>query len=172
MATELEKVVLRFSGRGTRSHLELLNRSLAAERIIVNIHYSHNFSKIDHSIGYVYRHLAAGPPANGLYKHYALLEELGKGSFATVMKAMCKADGRYYAVKIIQANKLRGAATHAVNNGGLSENSPATVFAREISILEQLQHPNICHMKEVFFETVTISTGLLHYAWRLLILFP
>ena len=103
-------------------------------------------------IGYVYRHLAAGPPTKGLYKHYALLEELGKGSFATVMKAMCKSDGRYYAVKIIQSNKLR-----APDHVGPSRISPANAFAREISILEQLQHPNICHMKEVFFESANIS---------------
>lgn len=110
----------------------------------------------DKNSGYVYRHLAAGPPTDGLYKHYALLEELGKGSFATVMKAMCKADGRFYAVKMIQVNKLRAAATHA-DGGGSSRTNPASAFAREISILEKLQHPNICHMKEVFFEVANIS---------------
>lgn len=36
--------------------------------------------------GYVFRLIAAGPATEGLYAHYDVSHELGRGSFATVMK--------------------------------------------------------------------------------------
>lgn len=113
------------------------------------------------NLGFVYRHLAAGPPVQGLYANYDLLGELGKGSFATVMKALSRESGKFYAVKIIQQNKLRAAATHApgdlANAANDSRNNASQAFAREIAILEKLTHENICQLKEVFFEESTIS---------------
>ncbi|KAI0784623.1 kinase-like domain-containing protein [Abortiporus biennis] len=106
---------------------------------------------------FVYRHLAGGPPSKGLYAQYDLIKELGKGSFATVMQAMCKENGEFFAVKIIQHNKLNSAALHA---GGSGVEQSKGGFAREISILEKLSHPNICQLKEVFFEVSTINLVL------------
>ncbi|KAI0762162.1 Pkinase-domain-containing protein [Trametes elegans] len=108
---------------------------------------------------FVYRHLAGGPPSRGLHRFYDLLHELGKGSFATVMKAMHKQDGNYYAVKMIQANKLRKGLSNASLNGAQT-NDKTSSFAREINILERLQHPNICQLKEVFFEAYSINLVL------------
>ncbi|KAF8623401.1 hypothetical protein AX15_006393 [Amanita polypyramis BW_CC] len=88
---------------------------------------------------FVYRHTAAGPPTEGLYAHYDISTELGKGSFATVRKAVSRATGEWYAVKMIQDNK-KG---KGVRN---------TSLAREITIMERLKHPNICELKEVFFQ--------------------
>ncbi|KAI0630061.1 kinase-like domain-containing protein [Trametes polyzona] len=108
---------------------------------------------------FVYRHMASGPPSRGLYRYYDLLHELGKGSFATVMKALHKEEGKWYAVKMIQANKLRRGLSHASLNGEQSEDKSSN-FAREINILERLQHPNICQLKEVFFESYSINLVL------------
>lgn len=108
-------------------------------------------------IGFVFRHTACGPPSRGLYKYYDLQHELGKGSFATVMKALHKEEGKWYAVKMIQANKLRRGLSNASLNG-VQSNDKANNFAREINILERLQHKNICQLKEVFFESYNIST--------------
>lgn len=109
--------------------------------------------------GFVFRHIACGPPSRGLYKYYDLQHELGKGSFATVMKALHKEEGKWYAVKMIQANKLRrGLSTASVN--GAQSNDKSNNFAREINILERLQHKNICQLKEVFFESYNISAYL------------
>lgn len=82
-------------------------------------------------------------PTEGLYAHYDLGIELGKGSFATVRKAIHRATGQWYAVKMIAASK-------AVRNGG--QTSRNSTFAREISIMEKLEHPNICKLVEVFFQ--------------------
>ncbi|KAH9485365.1 Serine/threonine-protein kinase cds1 [Psilocybe cubensis] len=92
---------------------------------------------------FVYRHLACGMPTEGLYAHYDLGIELGKGSFATVRKAIHRATGQWYAVKMISASK-------AVRNN--TQSSRNSNLAREISIMEKLEHPNICKLVEVFFQ--------------------
>lgn len=99
------------------------------------------------SIGFVYRHTAAGPPTTGLYAHYDLSTELGKGSFATVMKAISRATGKWYAVKMIHDKSVRSPGEQHSGPG-----SRRTAFAREISIMENLKHPNICELKEVFYQ--------------------
>lgn len=113
----------------------------------------------DDSTGYVFRLLAGGPPPSGLHAHYNIIHELGKGAFATVMKGLSIESGKFYAIKMIQSNKLRAALTHGVTMGGPDRPRPTEQFAREISILERLQHPNICQLKEVFFEEANISTS-------------
>ncbi|GLB37085.1 putative forkhead associated domain containing protein [Lyophyllum shimeji] len=97
---------------------------------------------------FIYRHIASGPPTTGLYAFYDLTQELGKGSFATVMKAICRKTGQWFAVKMIQESR---------NVRSPGEQQPQTrprneLFMREISILEKLKHPNICELKEVFFQ--------------------
>jgi serine/threonine/tyrosine protein kinase RAD53 len=106
--------------------------------------------------GFVYRHTAAGPPEQGLYAHYDISTELGKGSFATVMKAISRTSGKWYAVKMIHKDRLNRPTTDG--NGNVSRTAS---LSREISILEQLKHPNICQLKEVFYQDGDISTSLL-----------
>jgi serine/threonine/tyrosine protein kinase RAD53 len=103
-------------------------------------------------LGYIFRFVAAGPPTEGIHAYYDLGIELGKGSFASVYKAMHRVSGQWYAVKMIQADKVK--KTAANGNGGDVDPRKATAFAREISILEQLSHPNICQLKETFFDNV------------------
>ncbi|KAF8906569.1 CAMK/RAD53 protein kinase [Gymnopilus junonius] len=92
---------------------------------------------------FVYRHTASGPPTEGLYAHYDLGTELGKGSFAMVRKAVHRVSGQWFAVKMINGAKF-------LRQGGHTSRSNA--FSREISIMEQLEHRNICKLKEVFFQ--------------------
>ncbi|KAF8644791.1 hypothetical protein AX16_008253 [Volvariella volvacea WC 439] len=94
---------------------------------------------------FVYRHCAGGPATEGLWAHYDIGVELGKGSFATVMKAVSRKDGKWYAVKMI-ANRANRDGTDSASS------SRNTAFAREIAIMEKLKHPNICELKEVFYE--------------------
>ncbi|KAF8893426.1 kinase-like domain-containing protein [Infundibulicybe gibba] len=96
---------------------------------------------------FIYRHCAAGLPTEGLYAFYDVGTELGKGSFATVRKAMSRATGEWFAVKMIH-----GSRTVRNGNTGEGTSSRNVSFAREISIMETLKHPNICALKEVFFE--------------------
>ncbi|TBU44526.1 Pkinase-domain-containing protein [Dichomitus squalens] len=108
---------------------------------------------------FVYRHMACGLPNRGLHKYYDLQHELGKGSFATVMKALHREEDKWYAVKMIQANKLRRNLSNVSVNGVPPEDKTSN-FAREINILERLQHRNICQLKEVFFEPYSINLVL------------
>ncbi|KAG6832035.1 hypothetical protein H0H87_003016 [Tephrocybe sp. NHM501043] len=94
---------------------------------------------------FIYRHTATAPPTTGLYAFYDIIDELGKGSFAVVMKAVCRKSGEYVAVKIIQERGVR-------SPGDQTAQPRKEVFNREISILEKLKHPNICELKEVFYQ--------------------
>ena len=97
--------------------------------------------------------MAAGPPSEGLYAHYDVTEELGKGSFATVMKAMSKANGHWYAVKMIHNKNLKRSVTKHTNaNGERITVDASAALHKEVQILQRLQHPNICQLKEVFYE--------------------
>lgn len=112
--------------------------------------------------GFIYRHLAAGPPNEGLYANYDVTEELGKGSFATVMKAMSKANGHWYAVKMIHNKHLKRSATTVDAAGRRITVDPSAALHKEVQILQRLQHPNICQLKEVFYEENYIRES----AWR------
>ena len=57
------------------------------------------------------------------------------------MKALHRASGEWYAVKIIHGSKIRG-----------GDDAKLVAFMREITILESLDHANICSLKERFFD--------------------
>lgn len=67
------------------------------------------------------------------------------------MKAISRATGQWYAIKMIQESRIRrvGAQEHSRNTDKEQKDS---AFIREISILETLDHVNICQLKEVFRE--------------------
>lgn len=98
-------------------------------------------------VGFIYRHTAAGPAQGGVHAYYDISHELGKGSFATVMKAISRATGQWYAIKMIHENKVRRVTA---NDNKSDADKAETAFMREIAILEDLDHPNICKLKEVF----------------------
>ena len=69
-----------------------------------------------------------------LHAKYDVACELGKGGCGVVWKELSREGGQVYAIKIIKPDQI----TNAV--------------AREIAILQLLNHPNICHMKEYIRE--------------------
>ncbi|KAJ7162184.1 CAMK/RAD53 protein kinase [Mycena filopes] len=89
---------------------------------------------------YIFRDLVSTVEKRALYHAYDISSELGKGSFATVYKALHKASGEWVAVKVIHETKR-----HAPTSG------PPPTSSREISIMEELRHPNICMLREVFW---------------------
>ncbi|CAN3364590.1 serine/threonine-protein kinase Rad53p [Diutina catenulata] len=83
--------------------------------------------------------LAAAEP-QGIHRDYAIKNEvIGQGAFATVKKCVERATGHSYAVKIINRRK-------ALNTSGA-----ITGVERELSILQQLDHPHIVSL-QAFYE--------------------
>ncbi|KAG7442596.1 kinase-like protein [Guyanagaster necrorhizus] len=75
-----------------------------------------------------------------LYLHYEISHKLGSGSFGTVSKGMCLATGEWVAIKVITPPKSfgKGSVKMCVN------------MAREVSIMSNIKHPNICELKDAF----------------------
>ena len=111
---------------------------------------------LTYGTGFIFRHKACRTPAGGLDKLYDLQHVLGRGSFGTVMKALHREEGNWYAVKIIPASKLRKAMTDTSMNAVTPDTIPSPL-KREIDIMQRLQHKNICLFKEVFYENQGIS---------------
>ncbi|KAJ7213007.1 kinase-like domain-containing protein [Mycena pura] len=121
--------------------------------------------RLTHLTGYIFRDLVSGSVKRALYNSYDILSQLGKGSFATVYKALHMSSGEWVAVKVIHEERhffvvhyfvltslqtkrpgpLANTASEAVRLGRSHANS------REINIMESLRHPNICQLREVFW---------------------
>ncbi|OCH84493.1 kinase-like protein [Obba rivulosa] len=97
-------------------------------------------------------HFVAGRQAHGrLQDEYDICPgELGRGAFAIVKRVLHRPTGVWYAVKIISRNQ---AGPHGTVHG-------AEAFRREISILQRLDHPNICRFKEAIIEPRVINIVL------------
>jgi hypothetical protein len=54
---------------------------------------------------FIYQHIAP-KVLTGIDAHYDMAQELGRGTFATVMRAMAPNTGEWWAVKIIHTQKL------------------------------------------------------------------
>ncbi|CDO76221.1 hypothetical protein BN946_scf184894.g10 [Trametes cinnabarina] len=105
---------------------------------------------------YIYHHMAYSPPTGAVHHVYDLQYELGKGGFGTVMKALHKREGRWYAIKVIQTHKLQKQWAGMAIDNGVPLNEQTKYFIREINILKKLQNPYICQFKEVFIERSNI----------------
>lgn len=69
-------------------------------------------------------------------KEYKLGDELGRGSFAIVRRAICRKTGQEFAVKCIDKAKLQREDEEAL--------------ATEVAILERVDHPNIVQLVQCF----------------------
>ncbi|XP_053561295.1 death-associated protein kinase 2 isoform X1 [Bombina bombina] len=85
-------------------------------------------------------------PTMTFFKHenvedlYELLEKLGSGHFGEVRKCKEKNTGTFYAGKFIKTRKCKGSRL------GLDREQ----VEREVFILQQLEHPNIMQLHDVF----------------------
>lgn len=72
-------------------------------------------------------------------KHYKTGKEIGSGTFATVKKCTRKRDQREFAVKIVHKNRLTDKELENLKDE-----------IRILTIIKSHNHPNICHIEEVF----------------------
>lgn len=71
-----------------------------------------------------------------LYKHYEVKEKLGAGSFATVKRAIRKADKHEFAIKIIKKSKLNPEELAVVHD--------------EVEIMHRISHENCVQLYEMY----------------------
>ncbi|KAJ6498736.1 kinase-like domain-containing protein [Mycena sanguinolenta] len=95
---------------------------------------------------YMFRDLVSNVKKRPVEELYDIHNELGKGSFATVYKALHKASGDWVAVKVINETKRQNGPS------GTATTSDARPRPnREIDVMNSLRHPNICELREVFY---------------------
>lgn len=74
-----------------------------------------------------------------LHEKYQIMEALGVGSTSTVYRALCRADGQYYACKVIDCQLIEERFQ------GMMEQ-----FQTEIEALRKLRHPGIIRLYDVY----------------------
>ncbi|KAF7794097.1 hypothetical protein EIP86_005227, partial [Pleurotus ostreatoroseus] len=84
------------------------------------------------------------PDDASLESLYHLIDLIGEGSFGRVYKAVNRDTGRIYACKVVvmQSYKRRLYGTEVAS----------AQIMQEISVVVTLQHPNICQIKEWFYD--------------------
>ena len=111
------------------------------------------------TLGFFFRHMASSQrPKDGLYKFYDVQHVLGRGAYATVVKALHRNEGKWYAIKLFSGDRLRELLTSATFRGA-EERMKATAkhLRREVQALRGLSHPYVCELKEAFFEGYSVS---------------
>ena len=77
---------------------------------------------------------------SGFRQKYKILQQLGKGHFATVYLCVERATGTQYAVKMFE------------KRSGDSQKSQADPLQQEIALLMSVNHPNLLCLKDTFDE--------------------
>lgn len=77
---------------------------------------------------------------NGFHHEYRILEQLGKGHFATVYLCVERSSGSQYAVKVFEKRQ------------GDSQKTPTESLRPEVALLKAINHPNLLSLKETFDE--------------------
>ncbi|KAJ4490920.1 Pkinase-domain-containing protein [Lentinula aciculospora] len=94
---------------------------------------------------FIFRHSASGKqPEDGFYGLYDSHDQLGRGTFASVVRCLERKTGILWAAKMFSNLLTTG------GSGSLGSRSNEKMVSREISILETLSHPNVCFLKETF----------------------
>ncbi|KAJ3802182.1 CAMK/RAD53 protein kinase [Lentinula aff. detonsa] len=94
---------------------------------------------------FIFRHTASGrQPEVGFYSLYDSHDQLGRGTFANVVRCLERETGTLWAAKMFNNLLTTGGSESS------SSRSNEKMVSREIAILETLSHPNICFLKETF----------------------
>lgn len=77
---------------------------------------------------------------SGFRQQYRILQQLGKGHFATVYLCVERATGKKYAVKVFERRQTE------------SQKSQTDALQQEIALLMSVNHPNVLCLKDTFDE--------------------
>jgi serine/threonine-protein kinase Chk2 len=77
---------------------------------------------------------------SGFRQQYRILQQLGKGHFATVYLCVERATGKKFAVKVFERRQSE------------SQKSQAEALQQEIALLMSVNHPNVLCLKDTFDE--------------------
>lgn len=78
--------------------------------------------------------------SSGFRQQYRILQQLGKGHFATVYLCVERATGKKFAVKVFERRQSE------------SQKSQAEALQQEIALLMSVNHPNVLCLKDTFDE--------------------
>lgn len=78
-------------------------------------------------------------------------DELGRGAFGAVIKALHMQEGKYYAIKMILHERMEPGT------------DLADTIMREVAVMQRVGlHRHICHLKEFFAEEDELGAPSLH----------
>ncbi|KAJ3544221.1 hypothetical protein NM688_g5766 [Phlebia brevispora] len=80
---------------------------------------------------------------------YILIELAGQGGYGNVWRVMSRITGRIYTCKFISVRNFRRAFDHT--------RAARQMIMREVTVLEKIQHPNVCQIKEWYYENDRLS---------------
>ncbi|CAK0867125.1 unnamed protein product [Prorocentrum cordatum] len=86
--------------------------------------------------------MSFGEDSSEVDRRYEMTEKIGEGTYGTVYKAMCRQTGQAVAIKKIKILPE-------------DEGVPSTAL-REISLLQDLRHPNVVRLHDVFSSRVSL----------------
>ncbi|KAJ7901839.1 kinase-like domain-containing protein [Mycena olivaceomarginata] len=96
---------------------------------------------------FIYHDLAS--PLRGVLENYAIEEEIGSGSYSRVYKAYDRKEGNIFAVKAIHAFKSKKSKTWDAR--GETVDNHQIDGQREIDLMKTLAHPNVCRLRDYFW---------------------
>ncbi|KAK0505371.1 kinase-like domain-containing protein [Armillaria luteobubalina] len=85
-----------------------------------------------------------------MYRYYDIAYVLGSGGYGTVSKGMCITTGEWVAIKVISQKSFGSEFVDMRVN-----------MAREVTIMRNLSHPNICKLKDAFYHEHDGSLNLI-----------
>ncbi|PIL30298.1 transporter [Ganoderma sinense ZZ0214-1] len=102
---------------------------------------------------FIFRHRAAREtPMDSINDFYDIAQVLGGGAFATVEKALHRAERQWYAIKSFFVERVEQSDVSRPSRRAEMVESAWKHLECEMAVLKRLRHRNICQLKETFVE--------------------
>ncbi|KAF7377892.1 Pkinase-domain-containing protein [Mycena sanguinolenta] len=98
---------------------------------------------------FIFRDLVSNLERRPCDKSYEIHNEIGRSSFVTVYKALHRVSGDWVAVKVIHVPQRQDDPSGTA----MASHGAPTRSTHEINVMSSLRHPNICELREIFYNT-------------------